>query len=210
MLRTGEISAQSLRQLRRMAGRWARTVDEADDLVQDTLIAALEVGRDFDSPQFFAWASAVLKRRALFVARTAGRRRRRDMNFAMDAADSVMSVARERRLPRRFIDSLPPSVRTIALLINAGLGREEIASALGISDLALRQRISSLRKAWKLFDADTDFDEPPFRAQQPCGLRRRSLKTMLVQLPSAQFAIADPDGHKIFLGIAHNSSARGN
>jgi len=201
-MRRGEISAQGLRQLRRMASRRARTADEADDLVQDTLVAALETGRNCDSAQFFAWASAVLKRRALFVARTAGRRRRRDTHFAMEAAE-MTQPASERRLPRQFIDSLPPAVRTIALLVNAGLGRDEIVSVLRISDLALRQRISSLRKAWKLSGAEDGF-EPLQRARPPCGLLRRYLKTTLVKLPSARAAIVDPDGHSIFLKVAHN------
>jgi RNA polymerase sigma factor (sigma-70 family) len=207
----GKISVQSLRQLRRMASRRARTPDEADDLVQDTLIAALEAGRECDGPQFFPWASAVLTRRAMFLARTAGRRRRRETNFAMEAAaDAALPSVPERRLPRQFIDTLPPSVRTIALLVNAGLGRAEISGVLGISDLALRQRISYLRKAWRRSGGQFEFSEPSLRSHMPCGLLRRSLKATLVKLPSARFAIADSDGHPIFLGIAHTSPARGN
>lgn len=210
-MRKGEISVQSLRQLRRMASRRARTSDEADDLVQDTVVAALEAGRECDGPQFFPWASAVLKRRAMFLARTAGRRRRRESNFARESAvDAALPSASAPRFPRQFIDSLPPATRTIALLVNAGLGRAEISIALGISDLALRQRISSLRKAWRQSDVDRDFAEPALRARPPCGLLRRSLKATLVKLPSARIAVADPDGHNIFLKVAHTSPARGN
>jgi DNA-directed RNA polymerase specialized sigma24 family protein len=203
------ISALGLRRLRRMASRRARTADEADDLVQDTLAAALEEGRDIDGPRFFAWASGVLKRRALFLARTAVRRRRRDTNFAVEAAvEAAQPFAPERRLPRQFTDSLPASVRTIALLVNAGLSRAEIASVLGISDLALRQRISWLRRAWRRSGAHPDFAEP--QQLLPCGLARRSLKATLVRLPAARSAVADPDGHEIYLSVAHNSRARGN
>lgn len=210
-MRKGEISTQSLRQLRRIASRRARTPDEADDLVQDTLVAALEAGRECDGPQFFPWASAVLTRRAMFLARTAGRRRRRETNFAMEAAvDAALPSASERRIPRQFIDTLPPSVRTIALLVNAGLGRAEISAVLGISDLALRQRISYLRKAWRRSGRKFELSEPPTRSRTPCGLLRRSLKTTLVKLPSARFAVADPDGHEIYIGVAHTSAARGN
>jgi hypothetical protein len=126
-----------------------------------------------------------LGRMASRQARTAGRRRRRDASFAEEAAvEAAEPLASEPRLPRRFIDSLPTSVRTIALLINAGLGRAEIASVLGISDLALRQRISCLRKAWRASGGDPDYAEPLQRL--PCGLLRRSLKTTLVRLPAAR------------------------
>lgn len=209
-MKKGELSNQGWRRLRRMATRVAYSVDEADDLVQDTLVAALEAGRDCDGAQFFAWASAVLNRRALFVARTTARRRRRDAHFAKEATEALAASAPERRLPRRFVDSLPPSARSIAFLVNAGLGRSEISSVLGISDLALRQRISYLRKTWRLSGAQDDFYEPPLRARLPCGILRRSLKATLVRLPSARAAIVDPDGHAIFLSVAHNSAARGN
>lgn len=200
------ISAIGLRQLRRMASRRARTADEADDLVQDTLLAALEGGRNIDGGQFFAWASGVLERRALFVARTAGRRRRRDTLFASGAA--AETALPERRIPRRFIDSLPPSVRSVALLVNAGLGRAEISGVLGISNVALRQRISLLRRLWRLSGSQPDHSEPS--QPPPCGLLRRSLKATLVRLPRGRSGIVDPDGHQIFLSVAHSSPTRGN
>jgi RNA polymerase sigma-70 factor (ECF subfamily) len=208
-IKNSQISAQSLRQLRRMASRRAHSVEEADDLVQDVLIAALETGRDCDGPQFFAWASGVLKHRALFLARSAGRRRRRDANFAMDVVEAALPTS-ARSLPRAFVESLPLAVRTVAWLVNVGLGRAEIAVVLGISDLALRQRISVLRKAWKMSRAHHDFIEPPRWARPPCGLLRRSLKTTIAKLPSGRAAIADPDGHGIFLKVAHDLPVRGN
>jgi RNA polymerase sigma-70 factor (ECF subfamily) len=166
--------------------------------VQDTFIAALESGRDCECPQFLSWAAAVLTRRALFLARTAGRRRRRETAFALESAQADFD-AREPRLPSDFIDALPRSLRTIGLLVNAGLGRAEIVSVLGISELALRQRISGLRKAWSRAGAQVEFSVPP-RSRPPCGLLRRSLKRTLARLPIQRFAVVDPDGHGIFLG----------
>ena len=194
--------------LHAMAARRAATPDEADDLVQDVLLAALEQRRACDDPRFPAWASGVLRRRALFLARTAGRRRRREADYA---AESAPSPSRERKLPRQFVESLPPSLQTVALLANAGLGRAEISSLLRISDTALRQRISGLRRAWKRAGATPELPEIVPRLAPPGGARRRALKTSLGKLPGGRLAVVDPDGHPIFFsGTAHNPPARGN
>jgi hypothetical protein len=154
-----------------------------------------------------ARTSGVIRHRALFLARTAGRRRRRDANFAIETSAVPPPSA---SLPGPFIDSLPPSLRAIALLGNAGLGRTEIAYLLGVSDTALRKRISDLRRAWRESGEDADLSPtgPPHRP--PCGLFRRSLKTALREVPAARFAMADPDGHQIIFGAAHKRAPHGN
>ena len=201
------ITAAHIRALRAIASRRAFTPEEADDLVQDVLLAAMEQGRAVDDPRFPAWAAGTLRRRALFIARTAGRRRRREAEYAMS---TDASPPRERRLPRRFIDSLAPSLQVIALLVNAGLGRAEIADLLRISDTALRQRISGLRRAWRRAGmAPEVLHVDPDRPSD--GPRRRALKTTLGKLPKGRFAVADPDGHPIFIGRpAHDQGGAGN
>lgn len=189
--------------------RCALTPDEADDLVQEVLLAALEQGREFGGAPFLAWASGVLRRRATFLARTACRRRRREADYATDGA-ATRAPAPRRRLPRQFIDSLPLSLQTVALLANGGLGRREIASLLRISDTALRQRISVLRRAWKRSGAAADeWEILPPGSSSP-AVRPRSLNAALEKLPGGRFAVADPDGHPVYVSAAHNSSPRGN
>jgi hypothetical protein len=95
-------------------------------------------------------------------------------------------------------------------LANAGLARVEIAHLLGLSDAALRKRISDLRRAWRESAADPDLSLPVPKHRPPCGFLRRSLRSALLKLPAARFAIADPDGHEIFLGSAHKIPTRGN
>ncbi len=202
-----EETASRLRMLRGMATRWAATADEADDLVQDVLLAALEQRRSLDDARFPAWAFGVLRRRSLFLARTAGRRRRREADYA---GESAPPAARDRRLPREFLESLPASLRTVALLANAGLGRHEIANVLRIPDTALRQRISGLRTAWKRAGAAPELPESE-GGRSSDGLRRRALKTTLGRLPAGRLAMADPDGHPIFLSdSAHIRPGYGN
>lgn len=203
--RLAMMSHEMLRKLRRQAARVARSSADADDLVQDALLAALEQQRDWDEHRFLAWASGVMRRRALFLARTAGRRHRRDTSYAVDMA--APPVPRD-RLPSAFIDALPPSLRTIALLANAGLGRFEIVHLLGIADTALRKRISDLRRAWTASGADAARDGV---SERPLGgLVRRSLRTTLLEVHDARFAMTDPDGHQILIGFAHRSPSDGN
>lgn len=201
------ISASTIDALRRIALRYADTPDDADDLVQDALLAALEQGRVPSDDGFLAWARGVFRRRALFVARTEGRRRRREALYAADADPSSAAI---RKLPREFIDTLSPSLKTVALLANVGLGRAEIAGLLGIADTALRQRISSLRRAWREFGGTPEVGEIPRGYPSLRGPRRRSVKADLARIPGARFAVADPDGHAIVFGVAHESAADGN
>lgn len=201
-----ELTVSSIDALHRMARRYADSPDEADDLVQDMLLAALDQRRDWDDARFQAWARGVFRRRAVFIARTEGRRRRREASYAAEAAPTRVP---SRTLPRGFIDTLPPSQRTVALLANAGLGRAEIAALLGIADTALRKRISGLRRAWRAFGGAPEIDELPRGYPSLDGPGRRFLKTSLVRVPGARFAVADPDGHAV-LFAAHISAARGN
>lgn len=190
-----------------LAAQRGFTGDDADDLVQDVLVAALEQGRAMEDASFPRWAAGVLRRRALFVARTAGRRRRREAAYAADDPSDNASSA---RLPRSFIDALSPSLKSIALLANAGLGRAEIASLLRISDAALRQRISGLRRAWRQAGLTAEISEKAILPPHD-GPRRRILKSGLTRLPDARFAISDPDGHAIFVSdSAHKRGNRGN
>ena len=68
------------RALRAQALRLCRRADEADDLVQETLLAGVLAGRH-DMP----WLSGVLRRQAAMAARSGVRRRRREALAAMPA-----------------------------------------------------------------------------------------------------------------------------
>ncbi|MEQ1610853.1 MAG: sigma factor [Hyphomonadaceae bacterium] len=60
--------------LRALARRASRRPDEADDLLQTALLAALESGRnDLAAPEARRWLSGVIRKRATFDARSAAR-----------------------------------------------------------------------------------------------------------------------------------------
>lgn len=200
------MSAAALRGLRAIAARYARVEHEIDDVVQDILLAAIAEGRSLADPGFIAWAAGAMRLHSRFLARTASRRLRREHAFAAPRAIRQEPL---RRLPRAFVDSLPPSRRVVALLVNLGMGRQEIAYLLGIGDVAMRQRLAGLKRAMAdavirpLLAMERETDRPE-------GLRRRALKSALPPRPVRQFAMRDPDGLTILISGDHVSAPRGN
>lgn len=201
------ISATTLETLHAIARRHSRVRSEAHDLVQDILLTVLESGRTSVEPGFLAWANGALRNHAAFVARTAVRRRHREQR--QPTQPDVHPPRLERRLPVSFVANLPRALKVVALLVNSGMGRHEIAYLLGLNDTALRQRISGLKKALGRSGVVTDDEErsPPTGD----GLQRRVLKQSLPDLDVRRFAIRDPDGHPIFFWERpHTLPARGN
>lgn len=201
------MSLALLRSLRSVAARHAHVAHEADDIVQDVLLAAIAQGRSPSDANFMAWAAGAVRLRSRFLARTAGRRSRREGAYAAlrQAAEPGLAF----RMPKAFIDQLPPSRRVVALLVNLGMDRSEIAYLLGLSDVALRQRVAGLKKAV------TAGGLRPLPALErdvgaPRGLVRRAMKAALHPRPVRQFAVRDPDGMTILIAGGHVSDSGGN
>ena len=200
------------RQLRARARRLSRRPDDADDLLQDALLAAIEAGRD--DP---AWLEGVLRNQAAMTARREGRRRRREALCAPPEAAADAEAAVDTTVVRaHLLRTLPPSARRVAVLALHGLGAEEIRWILGLADTAFRQRLTRIRKALG--------DLPPaLRAQAQAlayvrdparavdlqlGLLRRSLKSALAGRPG--LGTHDADGHLVVIRGAHGSAPGGN
>lgn len=204
-----------IEELYRMAAQYSRRQDEVDDLVQDLLLEAIRTGRDFREPRFLAWGRGFLRNRAAFIARTEGRRRKRE-----GAVHQQEEAPHAIRLPERFIARLCPSLRVTARLINCGLSRKEILCLLDIADTALRQRLTALRREWKVhLDA---VGQPPDAAEMgvctlPSGLIRRSLVQVFRHTagrysPDRTVGSHDPDGHLFTIRTisAHKNDIVGN
>jgi RNA polymerase sigma-70 factor (ECF subfamily) len=176
-----------------VAARCSVIRHEAEDLVQDVLLSAIVKDRDFGDPSFLSWASGAIRNRAKFAARTAVRRKRREHTYAVELEPTAQSLP---RFPDTFIISLPRSRRVVALLINLGMGRREIAYLLGLSDIAMRQRIAGVRRAFAQFGGEAEGG--PDATRQANGLARRALKTSLPRRGQRRFAVRDPDGTPIF------------
>ncbi|MEL1265579.1 sigma-70 family RNA polymerase sigma factor [Pseudoxanthomonas putridarboris] len=207
------------RQLRAQALRLCRRAEDAEDLVQDTLMAALAAGR-CDLP----WLSGVLRRQAAFAARTAARRRQREARASADSeddsvADSASGDAATHAQVRApaWMEALPPAARRVAVLALHGLSADEIRWILRIEPAAFRQRLTTIRKALAVQPGDVRAEsialaylrDPARSVDLPFGLARRAL--MAAMRVGEGLGTHDADGHLILIDApAHASPSRGN
>lgn len=190
----------------RLARRCVRTDAEAHDLTQDALLIALDRGlSDWADPAVRPWLHGVVRKRAALIARTEGRRRRRDQT--LHDLDEVQRAAWS--WSPSFLSSLPPSLRCVARLASADLCAAEICWLLGIQPTALRVRLSALRKA-----VHAEAELPTVALAVPAmalGPRRAPVLAGLKRLPGQALATHDPDGHTLIFRIpAYKSPGRGN
>ena len=203
------------RRLRARARRLSRRAADADDLLQDALLASIEAGRD--DP---AWLEGVLKNRAAMTARGESRRRRREAICADPDPDPGTTPAPEAvdHAPARegLLRALPPAARRVAVLALHGLSAEEIRWILGVTDTAFRQRLTRIRKALgelppalRAQAQGLAYLRDPARAVDlQFGLVRRSLKAALAG--RAGLGTHDADGHLLVIRGAHVLPPGGN
>ncbi|MBC8109393.1 MAG: sigma-70 family RNA polymerase sigma factor [Anaerolineae bacterium] len=192
-----------------VACRHSRRASEAADLLQDSLLEALRAGKiDFSQDFTKRWFAGVIRNRAAMLARGGGRRKRRET--AVAERDRPTTTTTTQLSPSEsFVETLPPSARRVAVLVIAGLNRDEIIAALKIAPTAFRQRLTTIRRAW--------FELPPSEREQfsidapnhvngiDLGLLRRALLENVRRLGGV--GTHDPDGHLIVLSDARSQSA---
>lgn len=133
---------ETYRRLHAQAARLSRSTADAEDLVQETLLAALQAGRA-DGP----WLHGVMRNLAVMQARTAGRRRKREATSAEPTAAPAEEIQpSDAPVRSALLMQLPPSARRVAVLALHGLSAEEIQWLLGIAPTAFRQRLSRIRR----------------------------------------------------------------
>jgi RNA polymerase sigma-70 factor (ECF subfamily) len=203
---SAKVCDDAYREMLRTARRFARSDEEARDLVQDALVIALTRGfDDWASPARRGWLSGVVRKHAAFVARGHMRRRRRE-----GLQDGALDLGPRGWVWRAdFLASLPRSLRVVAALASADLCAVEIRWLLGLSDTALRQRLSALRSAVR-----AEGEVPILPAPEPQLVfagPRQHLLAGLRQQPGRVVATHDPDGHAILLRIVpHKIGLGGN
>jgi RNA polymerase sigma-70 factor (ECF subfamily) len=192
--------------LHAQARRLARRAEEADDLLQSALLAALEAGRtDLAAPETRRWLSGVLRNRAAFDARTAGRRKRREAAWSECVPRECAKPGEERvEANESLLAGLSPALRLAALLALSGHTRQEIGWLLNLSDAALRQRISQLKRA--LANAHAPDAADPTGALQ-FGRIRRALLTPSRRV-NVFLASHDPDGHLFVVSRSQTPRSR--
>ena len=191
-------------ELLRAARRWTKSPEEARDLVQTALAEAVARGfSDWESLGRRGWLHGLIRRQAAFQARGEARRRRRDRLWQLDR-DHPEQVAWA--WAPQFLSTLSPSLRAVALLIQAGLGATEARSVLRLTGAAFRQRLSALRRAL------ATADEPTVAASAPegpgLGARRQDVLQALRWRPRWAVGSHDPDGHPlIFVASSSRNGA---
>lgn len=194
---------ETYRQLQSQARRLARHAADVEDLVQDTLVAALEADRA-DAP----WLAGTMRNLAAMQARTAGRRRRREAASAADEAAeaAVVGGPPAHALPSAgWLRDWPTGLRRVAVLALHGLTAEEIRWILVLSPEAFRQRLSRIRKALGALPPEARAEslalayvrDPARSADLEFGLIRRRLRAALGG--SAGLATHDADGHLLVI-----------
>ncbi|WP_216362582.1 RNA polymerase sigma factor [Bowmanella denitrificans] len=191
------------RELLGYAHKLAWHADEAEDLLQTALLAAVETGRtDMSCVDNRRWLMGAIRNQSAFCARTAIRRRKREASFAylgdVQTQSEVSTTC--------FVNTLPASLKTTALLALTGHTKAEIAWLLRLSDAALRQRIVQIKRRWRLFDGSHVLELKGLKS----GLAFGRIRQALLKLPGRQhvtLASHDPDGHLFMLG-SQNGPAR--
>lgn len=193
------------RSLLHLARRHSRHADEAEDLVQEALLAAVAAGRDVAAPANRAWLAGTIRNRAAFAARTAVRRRQRDTAWQTDSSPDAATAPAEGMA--RLLEGLPPSTKSVAALAFSGHSRFEIRYLLQISDTALRQRLTALKRELRARGVDLPPTTPGLSLDLDYGLIRDSLFGKLVR-EGGLFASHDPDGHLFVVRRSQNGPAR--
>lgn len=204
------------RRLRAAARHHVRDAADADDLVQDALLIALEQGRDALDATSMPWVSGVIRHRALMQARSAIRRRRRDAACA-SSPDETTASPEPVPCAGALLARLPPAARRVAVLALHGLGHDEIRWILGIREAAFRQRLTSIRKALGAMPPALRAEsmalayvrDPARSVDLQFGLVRRALKAALAGRDG--LGSHDPDGHLLVVRTrAHTPAGGGN
>jgi DNA-directed RNA polymerase specialized sigma24 family protein len=190
----------SYRDLLRLARRYAFSA-EAEDIVQDAVLAAVGADLDPADPTALPWLKGTIRRRAAFIARTAARRRRREHSWAWFQPIRAEPDS-EVTFPKPLL-ALPSAQRSVLALALSGHHRGEIAHALGLRDATLRQRIAALRRSLRSLGVDLPNDRSLLAGHLDHGKLRAALLQLIGHRP-AGFGSYDPDGH-LFLVVGSAS-----
>lgn len=192
------------RQLLALAAREGRGPD-AEDIVQDALLIAIEAGRhDLDNPHNMAWLRGVVRNRARMDARVARRRLGRETRWQSSRPAEVRSDAPPLS---EILGGLPPALRTVAVLVLTGHNRREIAYLLDLPDTALRQRVSALRRHLRQKGLAAPEELSGLNLDLAYGRIRDALLPALKR-HGGLFAGHDPDGHLFIVRRSQNTMPR--
>jgi RNA polymerase sigma-70 factor (ECF subfamily) len=202
-------NAQNLHRYRywlSVAYRHARVSSEADDLLQDALLIALQRSiLPLQTTDSDAWFAAVIRKQASMQARGAVRARQREQRHAEphDGIDTSGIYDAGGHINVAQLLAIAAAQRSVLLLALHGLDRAEICQVLDISDDALRQRLAALKRSVAGTNLSSLGERLKIwlaaRGAADVGLRRAALARGPARLAGFRMGVTDPDGH--LLGI---------
>lgn len=179
---------------------------EAEDIVQEALLAAFLAGRtDFDSGENQRWLVGTVRNRARMSLRGTKRRRDRDRQWHSYPVEAAASE--DAPLIAQVIAALPAGLRSVAALALSGHNRCEIAYLLKLNDAALRQRIRALKKRIREAGLTTPEGLPGLTLGLAYGRIRSALRSKLLR-QGGVLASHDPDGHLFIIRGSQNNGRR--
>lgn len=110
-------------------------------------------------------------------------------------------------VPVRFVERLPPKLRTTALLVLAGHSKREILWLLRMNEPALRQRIADIRRRWRAEGGGSLDGVSGLSGPLNFGIIRRALLPP-TRSPGVVLASHDPDGHLFVASTSRKPGAR--
>ncbi len=161
--------------LRRLALHLAGTEDRADELTQETWLAALNKDSDL-SKHPRSWLASVARNLHFLGLRREARRKKRERDFQKQSEkpleDSLQRVELQRKLTNSLF-ALDESARTILIWKYFDqMSNGQIAERMGVDTVLVRQRLSRARKRLRL------------QLQSDFGAKWR--QRLLIGLPTAQ------------------------
>ena len=178
--------------LRRIARRWHRDSNDAEDLVQDTIVRALANARAWEpDSNFRAWAFTIMRNQ--FRASWGRAKQNAEMAIQMgfeshEATDEVCLARLTIRDVQAALKRLPAKQREAIMLAGVeGKSYEVVASVMGISVGAVRCHLARARERLRAFVLDEE-------TTSPCA--RQAAKARPVPAPvSRPMRPADDDEH---------------
>jgi len=188
------LSEADYRQLLGVARRYRLAGTEAEDILHEALLDAVQAGRhEAGRMENRHWLAGVIRNKARMAARGNRRRILRDTAWSDQAQPQSAIPSDMSELPAALSD-LPQSLRALAALALSGHNRREIAYLLGIEDTALRQRVSQLKSRMVRAGIALPGDLPGLGLDLAYGRIRDALLPLLLR-QRGTLASHDPDGH---------------
>jgi RNA polymerase sigma-70 factor (ECF subfamily) len=154
-----DILSHALPRFRRIAARWLRNPEDAEDAVQDAMLLAFRNIARFDGrSQMLTWVTAILinaarmrvrrlsRRQALSLDHSPGNGQQTIAEMLADPAptpDQILEQRQLRELVGTLTDSLPPSQRAaMQLLQSDDFSIREAAEELGVAQGTVKARLA--------------------------------------------------------------------